>query len=343
MPSSTSSSDARASRRRWLLTSAIAGACLLASLTVVERYWRRHGFTPGVIDSMQLWSLQRDQARHAAPRPLVFLGASRTLFGIDLPTARAMLPGWQPLMLALNGRYPLAALRDLAEDDAFRGTVVFDIDSRGLARSNHAAQMPYVRHYHDQWSPSWRWHRQFLNHWQGRLALGNPDLAIVRVLQRRAAGQPRPELPTHTTAPDRDSRLDFQRVDAAVLAAGFERGLRAALEADPPPPPEQWQAELAELPGLIARIRQRGGDVIFYTPPVSGAQDTLAEAAFPRASYWNPFVARLGVHALIGNDVPALRAIPLPDTSHMDASDKPTYTRALLQTLLDRGALRAAD
>ena len=316
---------------------------MLVSLTAVERYWRRLGFTPGVIDSMQLWALQRDHARQAAPRPLVFLGASRTLFGIDMLTVRAMLPGWQPLMLALNGRYPLAALRDLAEDDAFRGTVVFDIDSRGLARSNHAAQMPYVRHYHDQWSPSWRWHRQFLNHWQGRLALGNPDLAIVRVLQRRAAGQPRPELPTHTTAPDRDSRLDFQRVDAAVLAAGFERGLRAALEADPPPPPEQWQAELAELPGLIARIRQRGGDVIFYTPPVSGAQDTLAEAAFPRASYWNPFVARLGVHALIGNDVPALRAIPLPDTSHMDASDKPTYTRALLQTLLDRGALRAAD
>ena len=343
MPSSTSSSDARASRRRWLLTSAIAGACLLASLTVVERYWRRHGFTPGVIDSMQLWSLQRDQARHAAPRPLVFLGASRTLFGIDLPTARAMLPGWQPLMLALNGRYPLAALRDLAEDDAFRGTVVFDIDSRGLARSNHAAQMPHVRHYHDQWSPSWRWHRQFLNHWQGRLALGNPDLAIVRVLQRRAAGQPRPELPTHTTAPDRDSRLDFSRVDAAVLAAGFERGLRDALQVDPPPPVAQWQADLAELPGLIARIRQRGGDVIFYTPPVSGAQDTLAEAAFPRAAYWNPLVERLGVHALVGNDVPALRAIPLPDTSHMDASHKPAYTRALLQTLLDRGALRTAN
>ena len=94
---------------------------------------------------------------------------------------------------------------------------------------------------------------------------------------------------------------------------------------------------------LIARIRQRGGDVIFYTPPVSGAQDTLDEAAFPRAAYWNPLVERLGVHALVGNDVPALRAIPLPDTSHMDASHKPAYTRALLQTLLDRGALRTAN
>lgn len=313
---------------------------MLVSLTAVERYWRRLGFTPGVIDSMQLWALQRDHARQAAPRPLVFLGASRTLFGIDMLTVRAMLPGWQPVMLALNGRYPLAALRDLADDDAFRGTVVLDIDSRGLARYNHAAQAEYVDYYHGQWSPSWRWHRQFLNHWQGALAIGNPDLAIVRALQRRAAGLRRPELPTHTTAPDRDSQLDFARVDAPALAAGFERGLRAALEADPPPPAPQWMADLADLPQWIARIRQRGGDVIFYTPPVSGAQDTLAEAAFPRTTYWNPLMARLGVHALIGNDIPALRAIPLPDTSHMDAHDKPAYTRALLQTLIDRGALR---
>ena len=152
---------------------------MLVSLTAVERYWRRLGFTPGVIDSMQLWALQRDHARQAAPRPLVFLGASRTLFGIDMLTVRAMLPGWQPVMLALNGRYPLAALRDLADDDAFRGTVVLDIDSRGLARYNHAAQAEYVDYYHGQWSPSWRWHRQFLNHWQGALAIGNPDLAIV--------------------------------------------------------------------------------------------------------------------------------------------------------------------
>ncbi|MBP7537456.1 MAG: hypothetical protein KA790_10765, partial [Ottowia sp.] len=80
MPSSTSSSEAPAGRH-WLVVGSLALACMLVSLTAVERYWRRLGFTPGVIDSMQLWALQRDHARQAAPRPLVFLGASRTLFG----------------------------------------------------------------------------------------------------------------------------------------------------------------------------------------------------------------------------------------------------------------------
>ena len=294
---------------------------MLVSLTAVERYWRRLGFTPGVIDSMQLWALQRDHARQAAPRPLVFLGASRTLFGIDMLTVRAMLPGWQPVMLALNGRYPLAALRDLADDDAFRGTVVLDIDSRGLARSNHAAQVPYVRYYHDQWSPSWRWPRQFLNHWPGALAIGNPDLAIVRVLQRRAAGQPRPELPTHTTAPDRDSRLDFSRVDAAVLAAGFERGLRDALQVNPPPPVAQWQADLAELPGLIARIRQRGGDVIFYTPPVSGAQD---------GEQW------LALEVLHRDEVATIRFTEVVDVDDVGVLDQGGQPRLLHQHLDER-------
>ena len=48
-----------------------------------EWYWRAQGVAPEAIDSQQLWALQRDRATGATPRPVVFLGASRTVYGID--------------------------------------------------------------------------------------------------------------------------------------------------------------------------------------------------------------------------------------------------------------------
>lgn len=49
-------------------------------------------------------------------------------------------------MLAVNGNYPLAALRALAEDRDFAGLVVVDIDARGLSRQHWEMQQSWVAH-----------------------------------------------------------------------------------------------------------------------------------------------------------------------------------------------------
>ena len=49
-------------------------------------------------------------------------------------------------MLAVNGNYPLAALRALAEDRDFAGLVVVGIDARGLARQHWEMQQSWVAH-----------------------------------------------------------------------------------------------------------------------------------------------------------------------------------------------------
>ena len=116
MPSSTSSSEPRALGVAWLLAVVLAAVVLFA----LDRHGRGLGMPAGLIDSMQLWSIQRDRVYGDAPRPAVFIGASRSAYGIDPKTWRSLVPDSKPVMLSLNGRHPIAVLRDLglADDDA---------------------------------------------------------------------------------------------------------------------------------------------------------------------------------------------------------------------------------
>ena len=133
---------------RWFWFYLIFLSTLFALLYTYNQYWIKQGYTPALVDSKSLWAYQRDKVYGSKKTPLVFVGASRTLFGIDLPYIRERLPSFEPVMLALNGQYPLAALKDLALDRKFSGVLVVDIDSHGLLGVHNNMQQDYVNYYH---------------------------------------------------------------------------------------------------------------------------------------------------------------------------------------------------
>ena len=111
-----------------------AGFIWLGGVLLYEWYLRDQGHLPSIIDSSQLWAQER--SRTDGSDAVVFIGASRTLYGVDLRTVREVIPGSKPVMLALNGAYPMATLKALADDTAFSGTLLVDVDARGLSESN---------------------------------------------------------------------------------------------------------------------------------------------------------------------------------------------------------------
>src|SRR5436309_284771 len=134
MPSSISSSDVGGvPRRRWATAWALAFVVATAIVGAAEYRWRALGYVPNIRDSAELWSIERDRIYATKKIPLVLLGASRIEYGVDMQQLKQLLPRYQPVMLAYNGHYPLAALRDLANDDRFHGVVLCDIDARGLS------------------------------------------------------------------------------------------------------------------------------------------------------------------------------------------------------------------
>ena len=80
MPSFTSSSD----MVRWLSAGLLALIVWAVGAIAYERHLRSEGHLPTVIDTPQLWAQER--SRVFGDEAIVFIGASRTLYGIDLDT-----------------------------------------------------------------------------------------------------------------------------------------------------------------------------------------------------------------------------------------------------------------
>jgi hypothetical protein len=331
MPSSISSSDPRRWAQAWVLALVFAAAGLLA----YERYWRAQGLEPGVIDSPQLWSAARDAVRE---RSVVFLGASRTVYGIDPQTWRRERPGDDPVMLAVNGHYPVAALQDLARDERFRGTVIVDIDSYGLLAAHHDMQQPWVDFHRQRWNWNWRWHRQLLNHWQAASVLSNPGIALVPLLKRtwaRGAYQP----PYSQSFPDRTGYMRFEKVDTTALAAHFDGEIDWKIARFPAPSPADFLSQAAPVVAAADAIRARGGEVVFVTLPVQGRLVEMETRYMPRAQYWDAFAALPGVHAVHYEDVPEWRGLVLPDRSHVTREGRAVLTAGLVAELRRHGWL----
>ncbi len=334
MPSYTSSSD----MMRWLGAGFLALLVWAVGVMAYERYLRSTGHLPTVVDTHQLWAQQR--SRVYDDQALVFIGASRTLYGIDLDTVEAMVPQSDAVMLALNGRYPLATLQALAEDADFAGTLLVDVDARGLTRYNWDAQAESNRYFADEWTPSWSVHRWLLSPLQRHWVLLNSRLGWLPMSKSGLKIAPTPFVAHDSLSARREGYLDFARVDAARLAQVFTADLERELEKHPPPPAGAWLNKLAPVKDWVSRIEARGGRVIFFVPPVSGYQSTLVDAAYPRGLYWRRFIDEYqlrGWHFL--DDDGLLSEIHLPDDSHVDASQKGAYTQWLLGNLLREGLL----
>jgi hypothetical protein len=323
-----------------LVLTALAIALVLAgsALYAIEKYWRGRGYTPIIVDAPDLWSLQRAKAS-SAERPIVFLGASRTLYAIDRDTLRARLPGVEPVMLAMDGRYPLATLRDLAADDRFRGIVVCDIDGAGFAKWSVDMQQPEVDYYHDMFSPSRAAHRMLLNHWQLRAVIARSDFSLVRTVLRFWKREGKPFHPYQWFDRRRFGNIDYERGDRDWQKRLLQENLDRHGGHLPRIAFAEWWPQVQASHAWVRAIQARGGDVIFYASPTSGLRRWAEGDWFPRADYWDRLVAATPAKTLHALDVPALRDFPLPDESHIDYRQKPAYTNALIDALLERGML----
>ena len=339
MPSSTSSSEACPVIRRWGWTWLTAIVLAAAATLMADRFWRSRGFEAKLLDSAALWSIQRDRVYGTDPMPLVFLGASRTQYGFDLKRLRALAPAYKPLMLAVNGRYPMATLRDLATDPEFRGVVICDVEVLAFWPEFRDVQKDYVDYYHQQWTPSWRIHRHVLTHWQETTVLGDPRFSWLSAL-RYATGRGKPFHDYALLHHNRSGDIDYRRIDTSASKRHFAESAEKNLARMPYYSPESWLASLDVVFDWVARIEARGGRVIFYRSPVSGLHETVTDHHFPPEQYWERFLDLSPVPVVDANLEPEFDRFQLPDDSHLDYRDKADYTQTWLDVMRARGLLQ---
>jgi hypothetical protein len=321
--------------RPWLR--AWIAALLTCVLLAVGYEWllRQHGYAVTVQDDADLWSMQLDRIRNS-PRAIALLGASRIEFAVD-PALLSHELGDRPVaMLAVNGRYPLAALRALADDPSFVGLAIVGVDARGLQRRHWDMQQSYFDHYHHRWTLS-RWiHRTLLTVLQEHLVFVRSAFALTNIVERWIAGEGPPMNDHVFVRADRVGFIDYHRPDLPGIRASRIADLVRYYREEPPTDAGTWLHDLETVTSWVEKIQKRGGRVVFFREPAADESLALDEANFPRDRYWDAYARRAPAPMIDFRDVPGMASFVLPDTSHIDGTDVPRFTIALANLLKSR-------
>jgi hypothetical protein len=322
--------------RSWLKAWIIAAVVVVGLAAAYERFLLAHHYLPTVQDDADLWSIQYDLVK-AHPDAVALLGASRIQFAVDPRLLSELLGGRTVAMLAINGEYPLAALRALANDPGFRGLAIVGIDARGLWKPLWDMQRPHFDHYRNRWSLARRIHRMLETALQERLVMMRSEFSAANMLRRLLAGYGLPFNEYVRLRSDRVGFIDYARTDIAAIKAHRVADLENYYREHPPPPPQAWLRDLAQVSQWVRRIQARGGRVVFFREPASGEHLAVDERAFPRALYWDAYARVCPVPMIEFRDEPAFAHFVLPDTSHIDGAEVPAFTIALAQVLARHG------
>jgi len=139
--------------------------------------------------------------------------------------------------------------------------------------------------------------------------------------------------------PDRSRRADYDLLDieeyrndrVARDSLGLERTRSTGL------PYETFISGVNALQKAVAKIQNRGGDVVLVRLPTGSRLWANRDAVFPKDRYWDVLAARTSALTLHFKDVPEMQGFHPPDESHLDYRDAPSFTRSFVTALRARG------
>jgi hypothetical protein len=320
------------------------GALLLAvALTGVwEWHWRAFGVTPGIRDDYALWARQRRKVDEGMANATVLIGASRTLFDIQLPVWER-LSGRRPIQLALVGTSPLFALEDLAADAAFKGRVLVGV-TPDIFFSGFEYQKGLIQYFRKE-TPSQRVGKLISMHLvEPWLAFYDQDFALFTVL-RRQRWPARKDLQGGTavrklliTEQDRNSYL-WSKLETDPGYRNLARSIWAEDFEGPATPQEKaenqraLETQIARASAAIERLRARGVPVLFVRHPSGGDYLAFEDREFPRRTTWDVLLAGTHAPGVHFQDYPELQGYDLPEWSHMTRRSAERYTEALYRII----------
>lgn len=329
----------------------IATAILtLVASAAWELHARALGYAPTLNDTGDLWAQQRQKVQRDS---VVIIGDSRPFFDLDLNQLEAGL-GQRPIQLAIPGSCAYPVLADLAADPRFGGTVIcsivptmFFVPAGPLLEN---AELPLKRY--RTWTPAQR-----ASHYLGMLTeehiafLKQEDLTLPMLLQKlpipnRADAHLPPALPPYFQQVDRDRqcRMIEQCAQPGPLQTRIKEGWIPLFT--PPPPPsfvpreaflarmgQAVEARFGNTADAVAKIRARGGKVVFVRFPMSGKLKALEDLATPRAGIWTRLLKESGAPGIYFEDFPELASFECPEWSHLSAPDAVEFTKRLVPHL----------
>jgi hypothetical protein len=323
-----------------------------AAAAVWEMYVRSIGYGPTLNDNEDLWTMAR---RRVTPESVVIIGDSRAWFDLDLDELQKGL-GKRPVQLGMKGSCAYPVLANLANDPDFHGTIICSVTARlfmappGSPPMDHAEKV--VRRTRTQ-TPAQRVsqylampleeHVAFLK--QEELDLG--ELLNALPIPDRPAALISPRFPPYFATVDRERRAGMIEACADANGALARRIQQIWIPLFTPPPPPTYiprdvfgkqmgQAvaqRFRDVASAVAKLRARGGKIVFVSFPHSGGLKELEDRETPRAGIWERVLKDTAAPGIHYEDYPELSGFTCPEWSHLSAGDSVEFSKRLVPHL----------
>ena len=93
------------------------------------------------------------------------------------------------------------------------------------------------------------------------------------------------------------------------------------------------QKIFTEVQNSVAKIKARGGKVIFVRTPSSGGYWANEPIQFPKAEYWDKLISITNCNGIHFMDYPSLKNLTCPEWSHLSRPNAIYYTKELIKIL----------
>lgn len=294
-------------------------------------------------DGKSAWAVERRRLEWGENDGVVLIGGSRILFDTNLDVWKEMT-GRRPVQLAMPGMNGQPVLKDIAENSRFAGLVVMDVAPTQLFRPpgrDNPAFAGVLEYWRDE-GPAKRASHVLANALSREFAfLDNnySSTALVDQLDLPNRGHiGGPYLVPWKLSESRSRRQFVLWREIETNERLREHAIRVWLHMQqrPPPPEPVIAAICADIAQSVAKIRARGGEVVFLRPPSAGAYRALERRAAPRAATWDRLLRESGSFGIHFEDYPAMQGLTLPELSHLTREDAARFTRAYVGVLRER-------
>ena len=305
---------------------------------------RNQGNKVSYDDNEALWADKRAMVYEPSDRATVFAGSSRIKYDLDISTWVA-LTGQQAIQLANVGSNPRLVLKDLANDENFKGKLIVDV-TEGVFFSEQSfydwRTKKKIAYYKDR-TPTQRFSFQVDHVLESQFVFLDQDNFSINAMLDNMHIPSRPGIFPGLFFPIGFTPVNFERQSymtpefvADTNQQNAVKGIWAygmLRKADHQMSSDQLDSIFNSVKSDIDKIRARGGDVMFVRPPSSGPLKEAELKGFPRAAYWDrllTFTRCKGIHYA---DYPATADLICPEWSHLCPADAVIYTKSLVKAL----------
>lgn len=332
----------------WMIIAVTSIISVGAGLAITEFKAREADFKPNIPVTPGLWITQRNALRRLPEGRTVLAGASRICFGIDLDTWEETT-GHRPIILAWPGGCIIPVLKDLAEDDTFQdGLLICSYTSPLVLQSeiNRTGSRKLIWQIIDQskdWGPFDSFNHELKVQIHSSFACLQSEVTAVTWFQKvlNISDRNNLEVQWEQLFPyfaNTDEALQ-QRARLAIetdshLRETILRAYRLAMDAFVPPSDvSEIEPLFKEIGDHIAKIRQRGCQVVWVRYPSSGEFLEYEKKHFPRHQYWERVLEASRSPGIHYEDYPELRIFEPVETSHLTARDAVLFTPLLINLI----------